>query len=263
MHKSMILGIVGAALVAGVPAMAADMAADMAAKTATMPTAVSASDWTGFYLGGNVGGVWTRSDGTFNPLPTPTAFGANRITNSLDSSSVAIGLHGGFNWQCAPSFMVGIEGDFTWTNAHKAVSQSWTYSSTTTPIGGSNTTISAKLESLSSIRVRLGYLVTPQLLAYVTGGRAWGRVHRAASDTNGTNYATAVDFSRTLEGYAAGGGLEWRFASHWTLRGEYLFYRLDGASSVGTSAAYPGYPSGYEWSHMNIHEGRVGVSCQF
>jgi opacity protein-like surface antigen len=61
----------------------------------------------------------------------------------------------------------------------------------------------------------------------------------------------------------AGGGLEWKFASHWAVRGEYLFYRLNGASAVGTAGGFPLFPSSYDWSHMNINEGRVGVSYQF
>jgi outer membrane immunogenic protein len=261
MHKQFILGAALAALTAGAPALAADM------PVKAPPMAAPAPSWTGFYLGANVGGVWTRNDGTWNPLPDPPNFGVNAITGAIDSSSVAGGFHGGFNWQLAPRFVAGIEGDWTWTNAKSSFTQTWTGFGTSTPIPGMFTTMSDKLDWLASIRARLGFLVTPDLLVYGTGGGAWGKVDYAANSSNGVGggnaYVSSVAFSKTQSGYVAGGGLEWKFAPHWALRGEYLFYRLNGASAVGTSVNFPTFPSGYNWSRMNINEGRVGVSYQF
>jgi outer membrane immunogenic protein len=237
-------------------------AADMPVKAA--PIAVPASSWTGFYLGANVGGAWTHTDGTWTPLPSPALFGANAITGAINSSGVAGGFHGGFNWQFAPRFVAGIEGDWTWTGQKtSSFTQTWTFFGTSTPVAGSFTTMSDKLDWLASIRARLGFLVTPDLLVYATGGGAFGKVDYAANNFNGFTYATSVAFSKTQSGYVAGGGLEWKFAQHWALRGEYLFYRLNGASAVGTAVGFAAFPSGYDWSHINVNEGRVGVSYQF
>jgi outer membrane immunogenic protein len=246
----------------GAPAFAADTVIK-----ASPPTVAPPPSWTGFYIGANIGGVWTHTDGTWNPLPSPAAFNANSLTGTIDASGVAGGLHGGYNWQLAPSFVAGIEGDWTWTNANHSFTQGWTFFGTMTPVAGSFTTMSTKLDWLASIRGRFGYLVTPTLLAYVTGGGAWGKIDYAANDFNGPGggggYFTAVAFSNTVSGYAVGGGLEWKMTNNWLLRGEYLFYRLAGASAVGTSPAFPTNPSGYVWSNTSINEGRVGLSYQF
>jgi outer membrane immunogenic protein len=76
-------------------------------------------------------------------------------------------------------------------------------------------------------------------------------------------YATAVAFSNTKSGYTVGGGLEWKLARNWLVRGEYLFYHFVGANAVGTSPVAPLNPSLYTWSDLNVHEGRAGISYQF
>lgn len=259
-------GLVAGAALVTFALSASAMAADLPLK-APPPVAAPAPSWTGFYVGANVGGVWTHSDGTWNPLPDPATFNANALTGAIDTSSVAAGFHVGYNYQFGPSFVAGIEADWTWTNASGSFTQTWTFFNTALPVAGSFTTMSTKLNWLATVRGRLGYLVTPDLLAYVTGGGAWGGVDYGANNFNGPGggggYSTAVAFSNTPSGYVLGGGIEWKMTSNWLLRGEYLFYRLSGASAVGTSATFPGNPSGYVWSDMDVNEGRVGVSYKF
>jgi outer membrane immunogenic protein len=262
MRQVLGVGAALAALIVSAPAMAADLPFK-----APPPVAAPAPTWTGFYVGANVGGVWTHSDGTWNPLPSPATFNANALTGAIDASGVAAGVHGGYNYQIGPSFVAGIEADWTWTDASASFTQTWTFFGTATPVAGSFTTMSTKLNWLATVRGRLGYLVTPDLLAYVTGGGAWGGVDYAANNFNGPGggggYTTAVAFSNTASGYVLGGGVEWKMTSNWLLRGEYLFYRLGGASAVGTIATFPANPSGYVWSDMDVNEGRVGASYKF
>ena len=56
------IAIVAAAVVIGTPALAADMAVKAPPMVAPPPS------WTGFYLGANVGGVWTH---TWDVEPAP------------------------------------------------------------------------------------------------------------------------------------------------------------------------------------------------
>jgi hypothetical protein len=71
------------------------------------------SSWTGFYGGINLGGFASTGTAQWNPLPSPSAFGFNGTTTSLDTDGVAVGIQAGYNLQLSPSWVTGIEGDIT------------------------------------------------------------------------------------------------------------------------------------------------------
>jgi hypothetical protein len=68
--------------------------------------------------------------------------------------------------------------------------------------------MSLTLDWVSSMRVRLGYLVTQTLLAYGTAGGAWGKLDYAASNFAPSipppPYATSTAFSTTQGGWDGG-----------------------------------------------------------
>jgi outer membrane immunogenic protein len=82
-------------------------AADMAVKAAPLPMAAVFS-WTGFYIGGNVGGAWSRNNGDsdFGPL-FPCI---ESLPGGGDTSGVIGGGQIGYNWQ-VNQFVLGVEAD--------------------------------------------------------------------------------------------------------------------------------------------------------
>jgi outer membrane immunogenic protein len=93
------------------------MAADMAVKARPAPVAVAVWNWTGFYLGANVGGAWTDHESFTGADPFNT-FGLAGgpfvpATTTGSGSGVVGGIHGGYNWQLAPQFLLGIEADIS------------------------------------------------------------------------------------------------------------------------------------------------------
>ncbi len=236
------------------------LAADMAVKAPPAPVPASApSSWTGFYIGGDVGGAWTSNTGTWTSLPSPAAFGINIITGSNGGASVTGGFHAGYNYQFAPTWVAGLEGDWSWAAAKGSLSQPWT-----PPCAGCFTNMSSNLDWISSLRGRFGYLVTPTVMAYATGGVAWGKFAYAANNSNGATYVTNAAFSSTQTGFAVGGGLEWAMTKNWLVRAEYLYYRFNGGPNVvANSTAFPAFPSGYSWSSTNVSVARAGVSYKF
>jgi outer membrane immunogenic protein len=98
-------------------------AADLPARTYTKAPAVVAPvySWTGFYIGGNVGGEWGRSSPTTSTVFDPARyFGAASVPainavglQRMNSSSVTGGLTAGYNWQVTTA-LFGIEGDFNY-----------------------------------------------------------------------------------------------------------------------------------------------------
>jgi outer membrane immunogenic protein len=106
--------------------------------------------------------------------------------------------------------------------------------------------------------------VTPNVMAYATGGAAWARIDYAANNFNGGTYLTNAAASSTQSGFVVGGGLEWAMTKNWLVRGEYLYYRFSGAPSlVGTSPLFAGFPSGYSWSSATVSVARAGLSYKF
>ena len=108
MKRLLIAGAALAALI-GTPALAADMAFK------APPPAAPVWSWTGFYLGANVGGAWANHS-TFTMSDPLQAFIFAPFSFSTNSPSSAIGgVHGGYNYQVGPSWLVGLEADFSWT----------------------------------------------------------------------------------------------------------------------------------------------------
>jgi outer membrane immunogenic protein len=91
-------------IVGGVIVMAAltapGLAADLGARSYTKaPVVAPVSNWSGFYVGGNLGYGWGIGNTDFSFLPSPQAFGLNNATLGARSAGVIGGAQLGYNWQ--------------------------------------------------------------------------------------------------------------------------------------------------------------------
>jgi outer membrane immunogenic protein len=131
----------------------------------------------------------------------------------------------------------------------------------------------------------LGYLPTDNLLAYFTGGFAYGRVEHTGNyaigngvvvgDIGGFSHfcagpATcfAGSSSGVVGGWTLGGGLEYVFWQKWTLKAEYIYISLDTRSVTEAALAVntPGAtPSSFNanFSRINFNVARVGLNYRF
>ena len=259
--RSIVFGIVGAVCIASVAS-----AADLPVKAPAQVPMAPVYSWTGFYVGGDVGALWTRASGRSDPLPTVGNFGIFPISGDLNKTGFVGGLHAGYNWQVSPAWVVGIEGDWSWTDAKGSFSQPWV-SIITGVRPGTLTSMSADPKWLATIRGRIGYLVVPNALLYFTGGGAWADVDYSASAINETStYVASTSLSKTASGYVLGGGLEWALWNHWSVRAEYLFYHLNTANvAVVTESTgnFPTNPTKFSWSDTELNVVRVGASYKF
>jgi outer membrane immunogenic protein len=102
------------------------------------------------------------------------------------------------------------------------------------PVAG---TFNQKLDWFGTLRGRAGITVTPTILAYVTGGLAYGHIETDGILTGFTagGLATSSAFSsdKTKTGWTVGGGIEGRITGNWTGKVEYLYMDLGTVDTTG------------------------------
>jgi outer membrane immunogenic protein len=226
-------------------------------------------NWTGFYIGGDVGGAWGGPNQSFSQTGAPvfnaTEFDPVSFGNGNTSRGLG-GLHAGYNWQFAPTWLLGLEGDYSWTGRSTASSTAQlTNGGVVVP--NNFVTMTNSLKSLSSVRGRIGY-TSNNYLIYVTGGAAWARMDFNGFITSPGNVSSiATAFSNTLSGWVAGAGLEYLLTPNWTLRGEYLYYGFQSVTATAPcTACFPGAfngPGVFAWGNNNVQVARLGVSYKF
>jgi outer membrane immunogenic protein len=168
---------------AGLLVSGAAQAADLPAK-APPRIAAPISEWAGFYIGVHGGYGWGNVD-------LGSGF-------ELEPRGGLVGGHAGYLWQWG-SWVGGLEVDYSAADLKDDLDG-----------------ITSKIDALGSARGRLGWLWTPNLLAYGTAGVGWA--HSKLIDFDGFTSA------ESSFGWVAGAGLEYQFANSWRLRVEYLHY---------------------------------------
>jgi len=254
--QKLAIGIAAIAALTGTPALAADMALKSAPPTLPLPT------WTGFYLGAHIGGgAESNASGSwFDPniggIPSPLA-----VPTQSEAGFVG-GVQAGYNWQFAPTWVVGIEGDFS---ASGIDSQGNLAPVPSVLVGGSRLTMSTRSGRLASARGRFGY-IAGNTLWYATGGAAWDDVKYIGNGVFGGGFTDATSFWHTNAGWVAGGGVEWMVTPHFLVRAEYLYYGFD-KSVIGNAPYVPTFFGAvspvFTWSGYNIQVGRLGLDYKF
>jgi outer membrane immunogenic protein len=188
-----------AAVILG-PAAAADLRIPV---VRTAPVVVSPVNWTGFYLGFNLGeskdATSTQENWAWNylyPANTFVSSGTSSIGGQFStgfgstyrraSMGFIGGLQWGYNWQVG-ALLVGFEGDWNWGNEKD------TYTTAGSPVHGTGAftvptnafpvisnssqgwTSEEKIDWLTTWRARLGW-AHDSYLWYITGGVAWAKV---------------------------------------------------------------------------------------
>jgi outer membrane immunogenic protein len=150
-------------------------AADLPRKGPVAPAVVAPVwNWTGFYIGGNVGGVWQRDDGDSN-FTNPIAPFNNPQSNSISDSSVIGGFQIGYNWQFS-NWVLGLEGDWSWLKTSNSFCRQTDISSLACSDNGSGfLTLTSETDWIATVRGRIGF-TWDRFLVYGTGGVAWGNV---------------------------------------------------------------------------------------
>jgi outer membrane immunogenic protein len=241
--KKILLSLLAISSFVAGSAFAADMPVKSPVYKAPPPAPIYS--WTGWYIGGTAGGGWSNSSGINNavtgtfctvltgcPAAGPALAAAVPARYGTNPSGFLGGGEAGYNWQ-AGRFLWGVETDFSGTGIMGSNAQTLS-----APLGGSTIGVagvaSERLDWFGTVRGRLGVTITDPVLVYATGGFAYGHASSSTTLTEtvggtcfcGPSPTVASSASTTLAGWTVGGGLEWRFAANWTVKGEYLYYDL-------------------------------------
>jgi outer membrane immunogenic protein len=229
-------------------------AADLARPVYRRPVVVAAPvySWTGFYVGGNVGGSWGNSSNTwgfFANNTCPPAAGLCVTGSDSNHLKGAIGgLQAGYNWQAA-NYVFGVETDIE-ISGQKGDQvfngiQGANGPATAAPLSAPYT---EKLPWLGTVRGRVGFTFD-RLLIYAPGGLAYGRVTANGSATiagcGGICPFASWSTADTRTGWTLGAGVEGALAGNWSWKIEYLHVDLGNVSpTLATLPAGVGGPGG-------------------
>jgi outer membrane immunogenic protein len=225
------------------------------------PAAAPNFTFTGFYVGGTVGGALAGSK--YSETPSGAfGFGAPNVaavgTSSVAPRGVIGGIEAGYNWQFG-HFVLGFEADFSgWDlSASSGVTGAgFPFASTLS----STTTLSSNW--LFTARPRVGFANGNQLL-YLTGGLAVSNVDFAQSiQFGGGGPMLAGSASSTQVGWTAGGGIAYALSWNWSIKAEYLYVSFPNQSA---SQVVPGAPglTGTATGNLTASIARAGVDYRF
>jgi outer membrane immunogenic protein len=224
-------------------------AADMVEEVVVVDTAYN---WSGVYVGANLGWAWTDTDITdLGSLDDAIFFPG--FTTNFDADGVAVGAHAGYNYQLSNNVVVGGEVDFVWTDANDATISD--LDSGDGQVGDDY--VSTSLDWYGTVRGRLGY-AADRFLPYVTGGLAFGRVDVSIGDLDGgvPDDDDFVSGSSTQVGWVLGAGLDYAFTDKLIGRVEYLYMDLGDETYTNADGDSINFDT-------NVNTIRTGMSYRF
>jgi outer membrane immunogenic protein len=222
------------------PAKAADLPVSVKAPA---PVAAPAYNWSGFYIGGHVGGAWGDKDWTFInsnvAIIAPDSFGSHNVSGLIAGGQI------GLNWQpWGSNWVFGVEAQGSWSNADGEH----------TPGGLGFRT---EVETLITITGRVGYAFD-RVLVYAKGGYAYARDKYELFDPSGVDPTFFSEHNRS--GWTVGGGAEVAVWQNWSAKLEYNFMDF-GKKQVDFSDIFGNFFS-FD-AEQKIHVVKFGINYRF
>ncbi|CCJ06142.1 outer membrane protein [Methylocystis sp. SC2] len=236
--------IVGA--FASVLAASAVSAADLPIYKAPPPPPRPVFSWEGFHIGisgSYAGGVSSQYSQTYVLSPGPLL--AIPTSSSVGTSGYLVGYQNGYNWVFANGLVAGYESEFNYADVRPT--------NTGVYYGGANA--GSRLQWFGMERLRFGYAYG-RFLPYITGGLAYGKVRPYGQQWGGI---FPTNQSVWQGGFAIGAGIEYAVLDNWTIKAEYIFTRMKGATSA--NVVYPFYRTA-SGNYLDTNIARIGVNYQ-
>jgi outer membrane immunogenic protein len=240
--------IASAALVA--LSITAARAADLPVK-APPPPPPPVFSWTGFYVGGNIGGAWgnnSRSDTLF----------LTNFNNNNNGVFIGGGQIGG-NYQIGP-LVVGGEWDFDWAGNNNNGG-----AGVVIP-GVGNIVVTDNNRWITTVAARFGFAADHWLFYGKAGGGWVGNNNLTVTNlTTGVSLTCGsfTDCRNNTDGWLVGAGIEYAFANNWTVKAEYDYLGLGNRTLFVPATAPLLAGDTFTSNNRNIQMVKVGVNYLF
>jgi outer membrane immunogenic protein len=204
--------------------------------------------WTGFYLGGNIGGAW-RNDNLSDTLS-----GLN-FSNGNNNGVFIGGGQLGFNWQVS-NFVLGFEWDIDGAANNNNTGTVFVPALGTIQVTSNNRWI-------TTLAARFG-VTNGYWLFYGKAGGGWVGNDDFTINNLTTGTSITASNNNTNSGWLLGAGIEWAFAPNWSAKVEYNYLGLDDRTFI-VPAGVPGFLPGdtFTQSNRNIQMVKVGINYLF
>lgn len=256
--------VLSALVVGTVGASAADLAPRYT--KAPPPPVAAAFNWSGFYIGGFVGGAFADGNAvSTEPRSNGFPYNVPGFTNSYSlSNSVIAGGTVGWNYQpVATKWLIGIEGEAGYIHLARTIQD----------INAVNLGL-AFPDSLDTTRIgdwygviagRLG-VAFDRVLFYGKGGVAFVNKSYSFADncTTGGCGGSILNLRHTSTQvtWAAGAGVEYALTNNWSVKGEYL-YLATHESFTSSGVSNLGFFNTNTHTDPGVHTAKVGVNYRF
>lgn len=182
------------------------------------------NDWTGFYGGLNIGGIFNKATLNAKHLGFIGDGVCNRKTQF---SNFFPGLQLGYLRQYDSNIVLGIEGDYTYTNKQGKTACVCDH------LSSISDQFAIKNRQQGSLRGRAGYALN-RLLPFVTAGGSLANLGLSYHNEGGDHYSKYNLHS----GWVVGGGLEWSLSQAWSIRAEYYYDHYGSAINMHIPVVY-------------------------
>ena len=222
------------------------IAADMPVKAPPLAPVAAVFNWTGCYIGGNVGGARLKREIT-------DTFTGGEFSRTGDGVIIA-GGQVGCNYQMN-SFVLGVEGDFDWAGDRNSDGAG-------VVIGPNTYRASADSKWTSSLAARFGFAAGTALF-YGKAGIGWVGI----GDITITNVTTGTSLvgtnSRSASGPMFGAGIEYGFSNNWSIKGEFDSIRISDRSFTIVGGPLPALVGDTFTSRRSVQEFKLGLNYRF
>jgi len=225
-------------------------AADMPLKAAPAPYVTY--DWSGFYIGGVIGGGWTRTDTSTPGLGDAVTILGVPVVQTTDSSGFIGGIEGGDRYQFG-KLVIGWEADMVWGNNNATSISSF---SPTPGLFTVSRAITADTKWVGTATSTVG-IAHDRWLIYGKAGIAWAKtdytdnwaidITGAGAGVIGVGPGTFPLFSGTGStsssnqvGWTVGTGVEWAIWNNWSIKAEYDYLDFGNKTVAINGSVLPG-----------------------